>query len=108
MLPRLRDTFTVGHLASFADAAGTIQDGGSSAGFLLKANNLSDVASLTTSFNTISPMTTKGDLIGFDGTNNVRVAGGSAGMVLTSDTAQPANFTWKTLTADLPSTKGDL
>lgn len=40
---------TVGHLATFADAFGTIQDGGSMSGFLLVANNLSDVASAATS-----------------------------------------------------------
>lgn len=55
------------------------------ANYLLVANNLSDVASKTTSFNNLSPMTTGGDLIygGASGTGT-RLANGSAGQVLTS------------------------
>lgn len=53
--------------------------------YLLKANNLSDVASKTTSFNNLSPMTTGGDLIygGASGTG-LRLPNGAAGQVLTS------------------------
>jgi hypothetical protein len=40
---------TVGHIATFADTAGTIQDGGATSAFLLAANNLSDVANAATS-----------------------------------------------------------
>lgn len=56
------------------------------ADYLLKANNLSDVASASTSFNNISPMTTGGDIIygGASGTGT-RLANGSAGQVLTSN-----------------------
>jgi hypothetical protein len=49
---------------------------------LLKANNLSDVASKVTAFNNVSPTTTKGDIIWNDGTNNVRLAIGSLNQVL--------------------------
>lgn len=41
--------FTIGHVATFADTSGTIQDGGATGQFLLAANNLSDVASASTS-----------------------------------------------------------
>lgn len=53
--------------------------------YLLKANNLSDVASKTISFNNLSPMTTGGDLIygGASGTG-LRLPNGNAGQVLTS------------------------
>lgn len=53
--------------------------------YLLKANNLSDVASATTSFNNISPMTTGGDII-YGGASGVgtRLANGSNLQVLTS------------------------
>lgn len=63
------------------------------ASYLLVANNLSDVASKTTSFNNLSPMTTGGDLIygGASGTGT-RLANGSSGNVLTSNggTAAPS------------------
>jgi hypothetical protein len=40
---------TIGHIATFADTAGTVQDGGATSQFLVAANNLSDVASASTS-----------------------------------------------------------
>src|SRR5580698_4159511 len=49
---------------------------------LLVANNLDDVESAITAFNNISPLTTKGDVIWFDGTNNARLAVGSANQIL--------------------------
>lgn len=66
---------------------------------LLKANNLSDVANATTSFNNISPMTTKGDLIGFDGADNIRVpVGGTDGQMLRVKSAATAGWDWSTAT----------
>jgi hypothetical protein len=69
------------------------------ASYLLVANNLSDVASNSTSFNNLSPMTTGGDLIygGASGAGT-RLANGSAGQVLTSagTTAAP---TWSAVGA---------
>src|ERR1035437_6034837 len=53
-------------------------------GDLLAANNLSDVASASASFNHISPITTTGDLIVGTGTNTAgRLAIGTTGQVLT-------------------------
>lgn len=54
--------------------------------YLLKANNLSDVSSKSTSFNNLSPMTTGGDLIygGASGTGT-RLANGSAAQLLQSN-----------------------
>lgn len=70
------------------------------ADYLLKANNLSDVTSATTSFNNISPMTTGGDLIygGASGAGT-RLANGSSGQVLTSNgtTLAPS---WQTLSSN--------
>lgn len=72
--------------------------------YLLKANNLSDVASASTSFNNISPMTTGGDLIygGASGAGT-RLANGTSGQVLTSagTTAAP---TWQTPTTGTVTT----
>lgn len=70
---------------------------------LLKANNLSDVANTTTSFNNISPLTTKGDLIGFDGTDNVRLGvGGSNRQILQVNSGASTGLAWSTAT--YPST----
>ena len=65
-------------------------------GDLLIANNLSDVASKSTSFNNISPMTTGGDLIyGGSSGAGTRLANGSNGQVLTSSGSTSAP-TWTT------------
>lgn len=68
------------------------------ADYLLKANNLSDVASKSISFNNLSPMTTGGDLI-YGGTSGVgtRLANGSSGQVLTSAGGTSAP-TWSPVT----------
>jgi len=66
--------------------------------FLTIANNLSDVASKTTAFNNVSPLTIKGDVIVFDGTNNVREAVGADGTVFTADSAQTTGVKWAAVT----------
>ncbi len=69
----------------------------SASAVLLKANNLSDVASKTISFNNISPLTTKGDLIGFDSTDNVRLAvGGTNGQILQVLSSAATGLAWST------------
>lgn len=57
-----------------------------SSAYLLAANNLSDVASLSSAFNTISPVTSTGDLIVGNGANsNTRLAIGTSNKTLTSN-----------------------
>lgn len=69
--------------------------------YLLKANNLNDVANSATSFNNISPMTTGGDIIygGASGAGT-RLANGSSGQVLTSNggTSAPS---WQSTSASV-------
>ena len=75
---------------------------------LLKANNLSDVASATTSFNNISPLTTKGDLLGFS-TQNIRVAvGGTNAQILQVNSSATAGFSWSTATYPVTTTANQL
>jgi hypothetical protein len=48
----------------------------------------------TAAFDALSPTTTKGDLIVFDGTNNVRIPVGTNNYVLTADSAQASGVKW--------------
>lgn len=85
-----------GNFPAFGDTTGkTLVDSlFSPEDFLRAENNLSDVADKTESFDTIAPGTTKGDLIVFNGTNNVRVPIGSNGQVLTANSAQASGVDW--------------
>ena len=48
-------------------------------------------------FDALSPSTTKGDLIGFDGTDNVRLAVGTNTQVLTADSTATTGLKWSTI-----------
>jgi hypothetical protein len=48
----------------------------------------------TAAFDALSPLTTKGDLIGHNGTDNVRVAVGTNGLVLTADSSTATGVAW--------------
>ena len=45
-------------------------------------------------FNALSPLTTKGDILTRDATDNIRVAVGTDGWVLTADSAQASGIKW--------------
>lgn len=45
-------------------------------------------------FNALSPLTTKGDLLAHDGTNNIRVPVGTNGYVLLADSTQASGLRW--------------
>lgn len=48
----------------------------------------------TNAFDALSPLTTKGDLVVHDGTNNIRVPIGVTNYVLTADSAQASGLKW--------------
>lgn len=48
-------------------------------------------------FSALSPLTTKGDVLTFDGTNNVRIGVGTDGQVLTADSTQANGLKWTTI-----------
>lgn len=64
-------------------AGGTVNGRFNATSWLFVANNLSDITNAQAAFDNISPLTTKGDLIWFDGTNNARKAIGTLGQFLT-------------------------
>jgi hypothetical protein len=45
-------------------------------------------------FDNLSPLTTKGDLIGYNGVDNIRLPVGTDGLVLIADSAQALGFRW--------------
>lgn len=76
--------------------------------FLLKSANLSDVASVTDSFNNISPITTKGDLISNDGTNDVRLGVGGNGTLLQANSATATGLQYTTATYPTTTTVSEI
>lgn len=73
-------------------ASGTTNARFNANSFLFKANNLSDVASKTDSFNNLSPLTSKGDLIWFNGTSNDRLGIGSLNQILAVGASNIVNW----------------
>lgn len=48
----------------------------------------------TSAFNALSPCTTKGDIIVYNGTDNIRLAVGTDNYVLTADATEPSGVKW--------------
>ena len=73
-------TINGGTISGITDIA--IADGGTGA------------STATAAFNALSPVTTKGDIIVRDGTDNIRLAVGTNDQVLTADSAQASGLKW--------------
>lgn len=65
-------------------------------GVLPIANGGTNANNKTDAFNNLSPLTTKGDLLAFDG-NNVRKAVGTDGQFLIADSEEADGLNWRTL-----------
>lgn len=58
----------------------------------------------TAAFNALSPLTTKGDLLGNNGTDDIRLAVGTNGQVLIADSAAASGLAWSSVPATLEAT----
>lgn len=68
--------------------------------FLRPSQNLNDVSNKATSFNTISPITSKGDLIVGNGVNsNTRLAAGTDTFFLQADSGTATGLKWSAIAA---------
>jgi hypothetical protein len=68
------------------------------AGTLAIANGGTGQTTQTAAFDALSPLTTKGDLVAHDGTDNVRLAVGTNGYVLTADSTAASGVAWAAAT----------
>ncbi|XGC80230.1 tail fiber domain-containing protein [Bdellovibrio bacteriovorus] len=66
-------------------------------GALPIANGGTGQTTIGGAFNALSPLTTKGDLVSNDGTNDVRLPVGTNGQVLTANSAQASGLQWVTI-----------
>lgn len=65
------------------------------------ANGGTGAATAVAGFNALSPLTTKGDVLGNDGTNDIRLAVGTNGQVLIADSTAAGGLAWSSLPATL-------
>lgn len=96
------------HTISGASNTLTVRAASDITGQLPIANGGTAATTATAAFNALSPITTKGDLISSDGTNNVRLAVGTNGFALTADSAQTAGVKWSAVATNPMTTEGDL
>ncbi|WP_374029696.1 hypothetical protein [Bdellovibrio bacteriovorus] len=68
------------------------------AGTLPIANGGTGQTTAVAAFNALSPLTAKGDVVVNDGTNDIRLAVGMNGQVLSANSAQPSGLQWVTPT----------
>ena len=76
-------------------ASGTI----TMAGTLAIANGGTGQTTATAAFDALAPTTTKGDIIVYNGTDNVRLAVGTNGQALFADSAEASGLKWDTISA---------
>ncbi|WP_413613227.1 beta strand repeat-containing protein [Bdellovibrio sp. HCB-110] len=81
-----------------ASSGGAISLASDVTGTLPIANGGTGQTSALAAFNGLSPLTTKGDILTRDGTNNIRLPVGTNGQVLSANSAQASGLQWITPT----------
>lgn len=92
--PTIGDFSNANHTHTNAANGGQLSLTTAVTGILPIANGGTNGASVTAGFNNLSPVTTKGDLITRDSTNNVRLAVGTDGLFLKADSSQTSGLVW--------------
>lgn len=89
------------HLTNLANLVqvGTITSGTWNGTTIAIANGGTGQTTKANAENALSPMTTKGDIEVFDGSNVIRVGIGTNGQALTADSTQASGVLWKSLSA---------
>lgn len=94
--------------ASSLATVGTITSGTWNATTIAINHGGTGQTSKTAAFDALSPATTKGDLIVFNGTNNVRQAVGTDGFALVADSAQTTGIKYAAVLLNPMTTLGDI
>ncbi|HYD02006.1 MAG TPA: hypothetical protein VEB22_12330 [Phycisphaerales bacterium] len=77
-------------------------------GALPIANGGTGQTGATAAFDALAPTTTKGDLIAYNGTDNVRLAAGSDGQVLSASSGAASGLAWVSPLTNPMDSEGDL
>ena len=88
---------------SWIDNPITLSNTSSVTGTLPLANGGTGQTTKTNAFDALAPSTTKGDIIVYNGTDNIRVAVGTNNKVLVADSAQASGVKWGDAPASAPS-----
>lgn len=99
-LPLLAGQTEYGNTDSFIDLRPIIR----AVGTLPVAQGGTGQTTATAAFNALSPLTTKGDVLGNDGTNDVRLGVGTNGQVLIADSTAASGLAWSSAPATLEAT----
>lgn len=89
-------TISPGTAISVTDGTGILGNPTISVTTVPIANGGTGATTQVDAFDNLSPLTTKGDLISHNNTDNVRVPVGTNGQVLTADSTQAAGVKWET------------
>ncbi len=102
-------------LSGTVTASGSLTLGGTLSGVSLTsqvtgtlpiANGGTGQTTQTAAFDALAPTTTKGDLVAHDGTDNVRLAVGTNGYVLTADSTAATGVAWAASSGTVTSVNG--
>lgn len=102
------DTLTNKSISGSANTLSNINLASQITGTLPLANGGTAATTKTAAFDSLSPGTTKGDLLVHDGTHNVRLPAGADGTVLAADSGQTTGYTFVSTLVNPMTTVGDI